>query len=136
LPVLTLSYPALAAISRYTRAGMLDTLQLDYIRTARAKGLPERSVVWGHAFRNSVLPIITLLGLELPQLISGSVIIEAIFGVRGMGLLALEAIRLADYPLVISVVTLTAALTLLGSLAADLLYALLDPRLRSVERRV
>lgn len=130
LPVITLSYPALAAISRFTRAGMLDTLQLDFIRTARAKGLSEHAVIFRHALRHSLLPVITLLGLELPQLVSGSVVVEAVFGIRGLGLVALEAIRMPDYPLVISVVTLTAILTLLGSLLADLAYALLDPRMR------
>ena len=130
LPLVCLTYPALAGISRFTRAGMLDTLQLDFIRTARAKGLSERAVVFRHALRHSLLPVITLLGLELPQLISGSVVIEAVFGIRGLGLVALEAIRMPDYPLVISIVTLTACLTLLGSLLSDIAYALLDPRVR------
>jgi peptide/nickel transport system permease protein len=129
LPVLTLSYPAFAVISRYARGSMLHTLQQDFIRTARAKGLSERAVVFGHALRNSLLPIVTLLGLELPQLIGGSVIVEAVFGVRGMGLVALEAIRMPDYPLVITIVTLVALLTMLGSLFADLMYAWLDPRI-------
>jgi peptide/nickel transport system permease protein len=129
LPVLTLSYPAFAVISRYARASMLHTLQQDFVRTARAKGLPERAVVFGHAMRNSLLPIVTLLGLELPQLIGGSVIVEAVFGVRGMGLVALEAIRMPDYPLVITIVTLVALLTMLGSLLADMVYAWLDPRI-------
>lgn len=130
LPIVTLTYPALAGISRFTRAGMLDTLQLDFIRTARAKGLGERAVVFRHALRHSLLPVITLLGLELPQLISGSVVVEAVFGVRGLGLVALEAIRMPDYPLVISIVSLTALFTLLGSLLADIAYAVLDPRMR------
>jgi peptide/nickel transport system permease protein len=129
LPVITLSYPALAVISRFTRAGMLDSLRQDFIRTARAKGLSERAVVFGHALRNSLLPIVTLLGLELPQLVGGAVVVEAIFGVRGMGLVALEAIRMPDYPLVICIIALTAALTMLGSLIADLTYAALDPRI-------
>jgi peptide/nickel transport system permease protein len=108
---------------------MLDTLQQDFIRTARAKGLPESAVVFRHGLRNSLLPIVTLLGLELPQLIGGSVIVEAVFGVRGMGLVALEAIRMPDYPLVITIVTLVALLTMLGSLFADVVYAWLDPRI-------
>ena len=130
LPVLTLGYPVLAVVARHLRAGMLDTLQLDYIRTARAKGLPERAVVYGHALRNSLLPVVTLLGLELPRLISGSVIVEWIFGIRGMGLLALEALRMPDYPMVLAIVTLTALFTLAGSIVADVGYAWLDPRLR------
>lgn len=130
LPVVTLTYPALAVISRHMRAGMLETLQLDFIRTARAKGLPERAVIWRHALRYGILPIVTLLGMELPQLVGGAVIVEAIFGIRGMGLLALEAIRMPDYPLVISIVSLTALLTWLGSLLSDIAYAWLDPRVR------
>jgi peptide/nickel transport system permease protein len=108
---------------------MLQTLQQDFIRTARAKGLSERAVVFRHALRHSLLPIVTLLGLELPQLIGGSVIVEAVFGVRGMGLVALEAVRVPDYPLVITIVTCVALLTMLGSLFADLVYAWLDPRI-------
>jgi peptide/nickel transport system permease protein len=130
LPVITLTYPALATISRYMRAGMLEALRQDYVRTARAKGLTERSVVFGHALRNSLIPIATLFGLELPQLIGGSVIVESIFGVRGMGLLALEAIRMPDYPLVITIVAFTAVLTMLGVLGSDLLYAVIDPRIK------
>jgi peptide/nickel transport system permease protein len=130
LPVVTLGYPVLAVVARHLRAGMLDTLQLDYIRTARAKGLPEHAVVYGHALRNSFLPVITLLGLELPRLISGAVIVEWIFGIRGMGLVAFEALRMPDYPMVVAIVTLTALFTLAGSIVADVGYAWLDPRLR------
>lgn len=130
LPLVTLTYNAFAALSRYMRAGMLETLRLDFIRTARAKGLSERAVVLGHALRNSLIPIVTLLGLTLPQLISGSVVVEWIFGIRGMGLVALEAIRLPDYPLVITIVAFTALVTMLGVLVSDLLYAVVDPRIR------
>ncbi|HEX7477977.1 MAG TPA: ABC transporter permease [Polyangiales bacterium] len=134
LPVVTLTYPAFAALSRYMRAGMLETLRQDFVRTARAKGLPERTVVFGHALRNSLIPIVTLIGLELPELISGSVIVESIFGVRGMGLVALEAIRMPDYPLVITIVAFTALMTMLGVLMSDLLYAAVDPRIKLGER--
>jgi peptide/nickel transport system permease protein len=130
LPVITLTYPALAVISRHMRAGMLETFKHDFIRTARAKGLPERAVIWRHGLRYGVLPIVTLLGLELPHLIGGAAVVEAIFGIRGMGLTMIEAIRMPDYPLVISVVTLAALLTWLGSLFADIAYAWLDPRVR------
>jgi peptide/nickel transport system permease protein len=130
LPVLALTYPAFAVLSRYMRAGMLETLRQDYIRTARAKGLSERAVVFGHAMRNGLIPIVTLLGLQLPELISGAVIIESIFGVRGMGYLALEAIRLPDYPLVITIVAFIAMITMLGTLLSDLLYVLVDPRIK------
>jgi peptide/nickel transport system permease protein len=130
LPVLTLTYGSLASLSRYMRSGMLDTLRQDYIRTAWAKGLPEWRVLCVHALRNGIIPIITLLGLTLPYLISGSVIVEHIFGIRGMGFVALEAIRLPDYPLVITIVAFTAVVTMVGILISDILYAVVDPRIR------
>jgi peptide/nickel transport system permease protein len=130
LPVLTLTYGSLAGLSRYMRSGMLDTLRQDYIRTARAKGLSEGRVLYVHALRNGIIPIITLFGLTLPSLIGGSVIVEQIFGIRGMGYVALEAIRLPDYPLVITIVAFTAIVTMVGILLSDVLYALVDPRIR------
>ncbi len=130
LPLVALTYNAFASLSRYMRAGMLETLRQDYVRTARAKGLPERVVIFKHALRNSLIPILTLFGMTLPQLISGAVIAESIFGIRGMGYVMLEAIRLPDYPLVITIVACTAILTMLGVLMSDLLYALVDPRIR------
>jgi peptide/nickel transport system permease protein len=134
LPVVTLTYPMLAVISRYMRSGMLENLRQDYVRTARAKGLSERGVVFGHALRNSLIPIVTLIGLELPELVSGAVIVESIFGVRGMGLVALEAIRMPDYPLVITLVAFIAVVTMLGVLASDLLYVWIDPRIKYGDR--
>jgi peptide/nickel transport system permease protein len=130
LPVFTLTYGSLASLSRYMRSGMLDTLRQDYIRTAWAKGLSERRVLYVHALRNGIIPIITLLGMTLPFLIGGSVIVEQIFGIRGMGFVALEAIRLPDYPLVITVVAFTSVVTMIGILLSDLLYAIVDPRIR------
>ncbi len=135
LPILTLTYGSLASLSRYMRSGMLDTLRQDYIRTAWAKGLTERRVLYVHALRNGIIPIITLLGLTLPYLISGSVIVEQIFGIRGMGYVALEAIRLPDYPLVITVVAFTAMVTMVGVLISDVLYVVVDPRIRLVGER-
>jgi peptide/nickel transport system permease protein len=135
LPIVTLSYGALASLSRYMRMGMLENLQQDYVRTARAKGLSERRVYYYHALRNALIPIVTLLGLTLPSLIGGSVIVEQIFGIRGMGFVALEAIRLPDYPLVITIVAFTGLLTMWGVLFSDLLYALVDPRIRLREGR-
>ena len=129
LPLLALTFNAFAALSRYMRSGMLEAVRQDYIRTARAKGLSERVVIWKHAFRNSAIPIITLLGLYLPYLIGGSVIVETIFGIRGMGGLALEAIRMPDYPLVITIVAFTSILTMVGILLSDILYAVADPRI-------
>jgi peptide/nickel transport system permease protein len=134
LPVVTLTYPSVAVLSRYMRAGMLETLRQDFIRTARAKGLSERVVVFGHALRNSLIPIVTLLGLQLPELIGGSVIVEWIYGVRGMGFVALEAIRMPDYPLVVTLVAFTAILTMLGVLLSDLVYVLIDPRIKLGDR--
>jgi peptide/nickel transport system permease protein len=130
LPVLTLTYGSLAGLSRYMRSGMLDTLRQDYVRTARAKGLSEARVQYVHALRNGIIPIVTLLGLTLPYLIGGSVIVEQIFGIRGMGFVALEAIRLPDYPLVITIVAFTAVVTMFGVLLSDVLYAVVDPRIR------
>jgi peptide/nickel transport system permease protein len=130
LPLVTLTYGSFAGLSRYMRSGMLETIRQDYIRTARAKGLDERAVIIGHALKNSVLSIITLLGLELPSLIGGAVVVESIFGIRGMGLVALEALRMPDYPVVLTLVAFTAILTMLGILLSDVLYALVDPRVR------
>lgn len=129
LPVLTLTYNAFASLSRYMRTGMLETIRQDYIRTARAKGLPERVVIWKHALRNSIISMVTLLGLYLPYLIGGSVIVEYIFGINGMGGLALEAIRMPDYPLVITIVAFTSVITMFGILLSDILYAVVDPRI-------
>jgi peptide/nickel transport system permease protein len=130
LPIVTLTYGSLASLSRYMRTGMLDTLAQDYVRTARAKGLSEWRVVCVHALRNGLIPIITLFGLTLPALIGGSVIVEQIFGIRGMGYVALEAIRLPDYPLVITIVAFAGVITMIGVLLSDVLYAVVDPRIR------
>jgi peptide/nickel transport system permease protein len=134
LPVVTLSLPALAVISRHARAGMIEALRQDFVRTARAKGLPERTVIWRHALRHAIVPIVTLLGMELPHLVAGAVVVEAVFGIRGMGMVAIEALRMPDYPLVLSIVTATALMTWLGSLCADVAQAWLDPRVRYEER--
>jgi peptide/nickel transport system permease protein len=129
LPVLCLSYGSLAVISRYQRSAMLDVIRQDYIRTARAKGLSERAVIFKHALRNAMLPTITLLGLQLPYLIGGSVIIERIFNIPGMGLLTFQAFLHRDYPVIMAVSVLSAGLTLLGLILADLFYAVADPRI-------
>ncbi len=129
LPVFCITYTSFAFISRQMRVGMLENIRQDYVRTARAKGLTEKSVIWKHAFRNSIIPIITLLGNVLPTLISGSVIIETIFSIPGMGKLSFNAIHARDYPTIIAVFTLSGFLTLLGMLLSDILYALVDPRI-------
>jgi len=130
LPVLCLTYGSFAALSRYMRSSMLDVLRQDYIRTARAKGLSERLVVFKHAMRNSLIPIITILAGLLPGLIGGAVIVETIFNIPGMGRLAFEAVLFRNYPIIMAEATISAVLTLLGILVADVLYAVVDPRIK------
>ena len=127
LPVVCLTYGGLAYVSRQMRAGMLETIRQDYIRTARAKGLSEKAVIYKHALRNSLIPIVTLGGLLLPALFGGSVIIENIFTIPGMGQLGFDAILSRDYPVVMAISTIAAFLTLVGLLISDLCYALVNP---------
>jgi len=129
LPVFCLTYNGLAYLSRMERTGMLEIIQQDYIRTARAKGLSETAVIMKHAFRNSLIPILTLMASLLPALLGGSVIIEQIFSIRGMGWLTFEAILNRDYPVIMGVFTISALLTLLGLLLSDIMYAMVDPRI-------
>ncbi|MFC1657030.1 ABC transporter permease [Candidatus Moduliflexota bacterium] len=129
LPVVIGSLAWLAGWSRFMRSGMLEVVRQDYIRTARAKGLPEREVIGRHALRNAVLPIITILGLSVPGLIAGSVIFETIFGLPGVGQLMWQAVMARDYPVVMGNLVLTAVLTLGGNLLADIGYLLADPRI-------
>lgn len=129
LPLFCLTYASFAFISRQMRGGMLNVLEMDYIRTARAKGLKQKVVIWKHAFRNSLIPIITLFASIFPLAISGSFIIEVIFSIPGMGQLSLKAIFARDYPVVFTVLMFTAILTLIGNLVADILYAYVDPRI-------
>lgn len=130
LPVLTASLIGLAGYSRYLRSEMLEVIRQDYIRTARAKGLSERQVVYKHALRNALIPIVTLMGLELPTLIGGSVIVETIFAIPGMGQLSYQAVLARDYPVVMGLTMFGAVLTLLGNFLADLSYAWVNPRVR------
>jgi peptide/nickel transport system permease protein len=129
LPVTCMSYYTLAVLSRYMRTGMLETIRQDFIRTARAKGLSERVVVYRHALRNSLIPIITLMADVLPALIGGSIVVETLFSIPGMGLLSYEAVFNRDYPLLMGIFTLSALMTLVGILIADFLYTLVDPRI-------
>jgi peptide/nickel transport system permease protein len=131
LPVLGAAFMGLAGMSRYMRGSMLEVIRQDYITTARAKGLPERTVIFKHAMRNALLPVVTMLGLSLPGLIGGSVIFESIFAIPGMGQLFYGAVMARDYPLVMGELVIGALLTLLGNLLADLSYALVDPRIRA-----
>ena len=130
MPVFCLTYASIAALSRYARAGMLEEIRKDYVRTARAYGFSERVVVFKYVLRNSLIPIVTLLGTLLPTLFSGSVIVESIFSVPGMGRLAFEAILSRDYPLIMGILSISALLTLVGLLISDILYAFVDPRIR------
>ncbi len=129
LPTLIFAYHGIAFTSRQLRGGMLENVNLDYIRTARAKGLPERTVVWRHALRNSLLPMITQLAGFFPAIVSGALITEFIFSVPGMGLLTTEAIGSRDNPVIIGTLMIAAFATLFGTLVADILYALADPRI-------
>jgi peptide/nickel transport system permease protein len=129
LPVFCLTYAGLASLSRFQKGSLLEVLREDYIRTARGKGLDERTVLFKHALRNSLIPIITILGAILPALIGGSVIIETIFSIPGIGQLGFEAILSRDYPLIMAITTITAFLTLIGILISDLTYVLVDPRI-------
>jgi len=130
LPVFVSAFGGLAGFSRYMRSTMLEVIRQDYILTARAKGLPEREVIYKHALRNALLPVITILGLSVPGLIGGSVIFETIFAIPGMGKLFYDGVMMRDYPLIMGILVIGAVLTLVGNLLADLGYALADPRIR------
>ncbi len=129
LPIATYTLGSLAALSRYARTGLVDVIRADYIRTARAKGLHEGVVIIKHAARNGMIPILTLLGSLLPVLVSGSVVVEVIFNIPGMGLYLYDAINLRDYNAVMGVLMIASVLTLLGILLSDLSYGLADPRI-------
>jgi peptide/nickel transport system permease protein len=124
------SFGSLAGLSRYMRSTMLNVIGQDYITTARAKGLSERVVIYKHALRNALLPLITLLGFSIPGLIGGSVIFETIFAIPGMGQLFYQGAMSRDYPVVMGILVIGAFLTLIGNLVADVCYALADPRIR------
>jgi len=130
LPVLLSAFGGLAGLSRYMRSNMLEVIRQDYIMTARAKGLSERVVIYKHALRNALLPVITILGLSIPGLIGGSVIFETIFAIPGMGQLFYMSVMARDYPVVMGILFIGAVLTLLGNLVADVSYAVADPRIR------
>jgi peptide/nickel transport system permease protein len=130
LPVFVSTFGSLAGISRYMRSNMLLVLRQDYIRTARAKGLKEKEVIYKHALKNALLPVVTILGLSVPGLIGGSVIFESIFSIPGMGRLFYESVMARDYPVIMGVLVIGAILTLLGNLLADISYAAVDPRIK------
>jgi peptide/nickel transport system permease protein len=130
LPIFVSAFGGLAGMSRYMRSNMLEVIRQDYITTARAKGLDERTVIFKHALRNALLPLITILGLSVPGLIGGSVIFETIFAIPGMGQLFYQSVMMRDYPTIMGILVIGAALTLFGNLLADLLYSWADPRIR------
>lgn len=130
LPIFVSSLGGLAGISRYMRSSMIEALGQPYIYTARAKGLTENTIIYKHALRNAILPIVTILGLSIPGLLGGSVIFESIFALPGIGRLFYEAVMMRDYPLIMAEVVLGAVLTMLGNLIADISYAYVDPRIR------
>ncbi len=130
LPIFVSAFGGLAGFSRYTRSEMLEVIRQDYIRTARAKGLSETAVVYKHALRNALIPIITILGLSVPALIGGSVIFEQIFAIDGMGRLFYNSVMSRDYPTIMGITVLGTVLTLIGNLLADISYALANPTVR------
>ena len=130
LPSILLAIQGIAGLSRYTRSSMLEVIRQDYIRTAKAKGIPEDTVYYKHGLRNALLPIITIFGLLIPDLIGGSIIIETVFAWPGIGRLSFQAVLARDYPVVMTILTISAVLTLLGNLIADILYGIADPRIR------
>jgi len=129
LPIVTLSYGGLAGLSRFARTGMLDVIRSDYIRTARAKGVKEFTVITRHVVRNGILPIVTLLGTTLPIIISGSLAVEFIFNINGMGLLMINSIFAKDFNVIMGVQLMVGVLTMIGLLISDVTYAILDPRI-------
>ena len=131
LPIFCVTYGTVAFISRQVRGSMLDVIQKDFIRTAFAKGIPRKRVVWHHAFRNALFPLITLIALVFPAALGGSVVVEVIFNIPGMGRLLFDSILSRDWPVVFMVLMIVTLLTVLGNLVADVLYNLADPRTRS-----
>ena len=129
LPVITLVFVSIAGDSRFVRAAMIDALNQDFVRTARAKGVGERGVVFRHAFRNALLPVVTNVALELPLLFAGAIATETIFSWPGMGLAYIQAVRNFDYPVLMGILTITAVFVVAANLLADILYAVVDPRI-------
>jgi peptide/nickel transport system permease protein len=130
LPSIILAIGGIASLSRYTRSSMLEVVRQDYVRTAKSKGLPEETVYYRHALRNALLPIITIFGFLIPDLIGGSIIMETVFAWPGIGRLSYQAVLARDYPVVMTLLTISAVLTLIGNFVADILYGIADPRIR------
>jgi peptide/nickel transport system permease protein len=130
LPIATLTLITLALFSRYMRSAVIDNLTEDYVRTAKAKGASERRILYRHVMRNSLIPIVTLLGLQLPQILAGALITESVFNYPGMGLLFYQQAQKEDYPTLLGIIVVVALATVVGSLLADIAYAVMDPRVR------
>ena len=130
LPIMTLALIVVASFSRYMRSSSMDVLAQDYIKVARAKGLPERLVLWRHLFRNASLPMVTLIGLSLPALLAGNLIIESLFNYQGLGLLFYESLNKVDYPVMLAYTLAGAVLVVIGNLIADIALTIADPRIR------
>jgi peptide/nickel transport system permease protein len=130
LPLLVLVTANLATLVRYTRSGMISVLSEDYVRTARAKGLANRKVIFGHALRNALIPVVTIVGVSIPNAVSGAAITETVFSWPGMGRLAVNAANTRDYPVVLGATLTVAVVVVVSNLLTDLLYAYIDPRIR------
>lgn len=130
MPVFVLSFVGMGSVMRYVRTSVLEVIKQDYIRTARAKGLSERVVIYKHALRNALIPIVTIIGASLPSLFAGAIITESVFGIPGIGKIALDAVFKRDYPLLMGFSMFVAVLTLVGNLISDILYAVVDPRVK------
>jgi peptide/nickel transport system permease protein len=130
LPAISIGLALSAGIARYMRSALLEVLRQDYIRTARAKGLAPRTVIFGHALKNGILPVVTLLGVQLGGLLSGTVIVERIFGLPGLGTLTVNSVLAKDYPTVQAIVLVTALIIVMVNLVIDISYAWLDPRVK------
>lgn len=134
LPVLLSVFGSLAGLSRFARNSMLDVLNEDYILAARARGIGENKIIFKHALKNALLPVVTIIGLSVPGLIGGSVIFESIFSIPGMGQLFYQSVMMRDYPVIMGILVIGAVLTLLGNLLSDIMYAVVDPRIRYTKR--
>lgn len=130
LPVFVMTYTSFAFLSRYGRTAMLEVAASDFVRTARTKGLPEARVIWVHIFRNALIPLITLAANLLPALLGGSIVVETIFSISGLGTLSLDAIKNKDFTIILAVSTLSSGLLIVGNLLADLCYVWVDPRVK------
>ena len=130
MPAVVLGLASMASFARYTRSSVMAVLSADYVRTARAKGLAERGVVWRHAFRNALLTIVTIVGVQLPRLVGGAAVTETVFAWPGMGSLAVRAAFERDYPMIMGITLVISAVVALSSLLVDLLYVYVDPRIR------